>query len=32
MEGEMILELAEAIGMIIANTWFKKNGTEKKYW
>ena len=27
---EMILESAEAMGMIIANTWFKKNGTEKK--
>ena len=21
---------AEAMGMIIANTWFKKNGTEEK--
>ena len=30
VEGEMILESAEAMGMIIANTWFKKNGTEKK--
>ena len=29
-EEEMILESAEAMGMIIANTWFKKNGTEKK--
>ena len=26
----MILESAEAMGMIISNTWFKKNGTEKK--
>ena len=30
VEGEMILEWAEAMGMKIANTWFKKNGTEKK--
>ena len=30
VEGEMILESAEAMGMIIANTWFKKNETEKK--
>ena len=30
VEGEMILESAQAMGMIIANTWFKKNGTEKK--
>ena len=30
MEGKMILESAEAMRMIIANTWFKKNGTEKK--
>ena len=27
-EGEMLLELADAMGLIIANTWFKKD--EKK--
>ena len=29
-EGEMILESAAAMNMIIANTWFKKRGADKK--
>ena len=29
VEGEIMLESAGAMGLIIANTWFKKNGTEK---
>ena len=30
VEGKTILESAEAMGIIIANTRFMKNGTEKK--